>query len=75
MSAADSGTLLGRLPVPTLRLTGPGGSLLARFTPPQPTRETVLLLAELYRRGTAWKLRALGQGYADGLRAWPATSA
>ncbi|MBK3579847.1 TerD family protein, partial [Streptomyces sp. MBT65] len=30
-------------------------------------RETVLLLAELYRRGTGWKLRALGQGYADGL--------
>jgi uncharacterized protein YkwD len=27
----------------------------------------VLLLAELYRRGDRWKLRALGQGYADGL--------
>jgi uncharacterized protein YkwD len=27
----------------------------------------VLLLAEIYRRGGAWKLRALGQGYADGL--------
>ena len=27
----------------------------------------MLLLAEIYRRGTAWKLRALGQGYADGL--------
>jgi uncharacterized protein YkwD len=40
---------------------------LARFTPARPQRETVLLLAELYRRGTGWKLRALGQGYADGL--------
>ncbi|MGW5639901.1 CAP domain-containing protein [Streptomyces sp. NPDC003832] len=27
----------------------------------------MLLLAELYRRGGGWKLRALGQGYADGL--------
>ena len=29
--------------------------------------ETVLLLAEVYRRGDTWKLRALGQGYAEGL--------
>jgi uncharacterized protein YkwD len=27
----------------------------------------LLLLAEIYRRGTGWKLRAVGQGYADGL--------
>ncbi len=27
----------------------------------------MLLLAEVYRRGDRWKLRALGQGYADGL--------
>jgi hypothetical protein len=48
-------------------VTGPGGGVLARFTPPRPQQETVLLLAEIYRRGTTWKLRALGQGYADGL--------
>jgi uncharacterized protein YkwD len=67
VSPADPGTPLGRLPAPTLHVTGPGGHTLARFTPPRPQRETVLLLAEIYRRGTAWKLRALGQGYADGL--------
>ncbi len=67
VSAADPGTALGALPAPTLHVTGPGGHALTRFTPPRPRRETVLLLAELYRRGTAWKLRALGQGYADGL--------
>lgn len=67
ISPADPGTPLGRLPAPTLHVTGPGGHTLARFTPPRPQRETVLLLAEIYRRGTAWKLRALGQGYADGL--------
>ncbi|MEU0643667.1 CAP domain-containing protein [Streptomyces umbrinus] len=67
VSPAEPGTALGRLPAPTLRVTGPGGAVLARFTPPRPQQETVLLLAEIYRRGTAWKLRALGQGYADGL--------
>ncbi|MGW3651269.1 CAP domain-containing protein [Streptomyces sp. NPDC000878] len=67
VSAADPGTALGGLPAPTLQVTGPGGRPLARFTPARPQRETVLLLAELYRRGTGWKLRALGQGYADGL--------
>ncbi|MCT9007961.1 CAP domain-containing protein [Streptomyces rhizosphaerihabitans] len=67
VSPADPATPLGRLPSPTLQVTGSDGRALARFTPPRPQRETVLLLAELYRRGTAWKLRALGQGYADGL--------
>lgn len=67
VSPADPGTPLGRLPVPALSVLGAGGAPLARFAPPRPDRETVLLLAELYRRGDRWKLRALGQGYADGL--------
>ncbi|MEV5529515.1 CAP domain-containing protein [Streptomyces prunicolor] len=67
ISPAEPGTPLGRLPAPTLHVTDTGGRSLTRFTPPRPGRETVLLLAELYRRGTGWKLRALGQGYADGL--------
>ncbi|MFF9276629.1 TerD family protein [Streptomyces griseosporeus] len=29
--------------------------------------ERAVLLTELYRRGPAWKIRAIGQGYADGL--------
>jgi uncharacterized protein YkwD/stress response protein SCP2 len=67
VSAAAPDTALSALPSPTLRVTGPDGRALARFTPPRPGRETVLLLAEFYRRGAGWKLRALGQGYADGL--------
>ncbi|MFE2297180.1 CAP domain-containing protein [Streptomyces sp. NPDC059445] len=67
VSPADLTTPLGRLPSPTVQVTAPDGRVLARFTPPRPQRETVLLLAEMYRRGPAWKLRALGQGYADGL--------
>ncbi|MGW7074777.1 CAP domain-containing protein [Streptomyces sp. NPDC054866] len=67
VSPAEPGTPLGRLPAIALQVHGPGGVLVARFTPPRPDRETVLLLAEIYRRGPGWKLRALGQGYADGL--------
>ncbi|WP_431046049.1 CAP domain-containing protein [Streptomyces sp. P1-3] len=67
VSPADPGTPLGRLPAPSMSVTREGGAPVARFTPPRPARETVLLLAELYRRGAQWKLRALGQGYADGL--------
>ncbi|MGW5618218.1 CAP domain-containing protein [Streptomyces sp. NPDC003877] len=67
VSPAEPGAVLGTLPSPTLQVTDARGRGLARFTPPRPDRETVLLLAELYRRGDRWKLRALGQGYADGL--------
>ncbi|MFE7272016.1 CAP domain-containing protein [Streptomyces sp. NPDC057623] len=67
VSPADPGTPLGRLPAPALQVTDSGGRPIARFAPPRPRQETVLLLAEIYRRGGGWKLRALGQGYADGL--------
>ncbi|QFR01949.1 stress protein [Streptomyces phaeolivaceus] len=67
ISPAAPDTPLGHLPAPTLLVTAPDGRTITRFTPPGPRRETVLLLAELYRKGPGWKLRALGQGYADGL--------
>ncbi|WP_406437885.1 CAP domain-containing protein [Streptomyces sp. NBC_01613] len=67
ISAAEPDTPLGRLPAPTLHVSAQGGRTLARFAPPPPRQETVLLLAEIYQRGGGWKLRALGQGYADGL--------
>ncbi|MGF0173966.1 CAP domain-containing protein [Streptomyces sp. Marseille-Q5077] len=67
VSPADPGTPLGRLPTPVVHVSGPGGRTIARFAPPRPRQETLLLLAEIYRRGEGWKLRALGQGYADGL--------
>ncbi|MFH0521738.1 TerD family protein [Streptomyces sp. M41] len=38
------------------------------FRPPALTDgERAVLLVELYRRGESWKLRAIGQGYANGL--------
>ncbi|PWG11451.1 stress protein [Streptomyces sp. V2] len=67
ISPADPSVLLAHLPSPTLQVTDPRGRVLTRFTPAPVRTETVLLLAEVYRRADAWKVRALGQGYADGL--------
>ncbi|WP_328656082.1 CAP domain-containing protein [Streptomyces sp. NBC_00334] len=67
VSPSDPGSVLGALPSPTVRVTDADGRAVARFTPSRPGQETVLLLVEFYRRGGGWKLRALGQGYADGL--------
>ncbi|MDT0343574.1 TerD family protein [Streptomyces litchfieldiae] len=43
------------------------GTDLTFAPPPLTGGETVLLLVEFYRRADAWKVRALGQGYATGL--------
>jgi stress response protein SCP2 len=37
------------------------------FEPDGLGAETALLCVEIYRRGAQWKVRAVGQGYADGL--------
>ncbi|RBO89598.1 TerD family protein [Nocardia puris] len=43
------------------------GALLASFAPSGLGAETALIACELYRRNGAWKVRAVGQGYAQGL--------
>ncbi|MEU2715734.1 TerD family protein [Streptomyces sp. NPDC007205] len=59
-------TFQGIEPTATVR-DADGGAVLATFTPPQLGTETALVVVEIYRRGGAWKARAVGQGYADGL--------
>ncbi|WP_445402889.1 TerD family protein [Streptomyces sp. LE64] len=44
-----------------------GGGTIATFTPPQLGTETALVIVEVYQRNGAWKVRAVGQGYANGL--------
>ncbi|MFE5922320.1 TerD family protein [Streptomyces sp. NPDC056468] len=48
---------------------GSSGAPLARATLDAATTERTMLLAELYRRGPVWRLRAVGQGYDHGLDA------
>ncbi|MFJ9420532.1 TerD family protein [Streptomyces sp. NPDC101249] len=53
---------------PTATLRGADDhSVLATFTPPQLGAETALVIMEIYLRNGAWKARAVGQGYANGL--------
>lgn len=52
---------------PRLTITQGNGTALSFTAPDFGARETVVVLAELYRRGAAWKVRAVGQGYASGL--------
>ncbi|WP_329307229.1 TerD family protein [Streptomyces sp. NBC_01260] len=59
-------TFQGIEPSATVR-NADDGSALATFTPPRLGAETALVVIEIYRRGGAWKARAVGQGYANGL--------
>nr|WP_014156927.1 TerD family protein [Streptomyces sp. SID7815] len=59
-------TFQGVEPTATVR-NADDGSALATFTPPQLGSETALVVIEIYLRNGAWKARAVGQGYANGL--------
>ncbi|MEU4499075.1 TerD family protein [Streptomyces sp. NPDC023998] len=59
-------TFQGIEPTATIR-NADDGSALATFTPPRLGTETALVVVEIYLRGGAWKARAVGQGYANGL--------
>ncbi len=48
---------------------GSSGAPVARATLDAATTGRTLLLAEIYRRGPLWRLRAVGQGYDHGLDA------
>ncbi|WP_282797609.1 TerD family protein [Streptomyces sp. CC224B] len=59
-------TFQGVEPTATIR-NADDGAVLATFTPPQLGTETALVVVEIYLRNGAWKARAVGQGYANGL--------
>ncbi|MEV6013271.1 VWA domain-containing protein [Streptomyces sp. NPDC051976] len=52
---------------PRLTFTQPGAPAMAFSAPDFADAETLVVLAELYRRGEGWRVRAVGQGYASGL--------
>ncbi|MER5307909.1 TerD family protein [Streptomyces sp. NPDC002773] len=63
---ATGQTFQGIEPTATLR-NADDNTVLATFTPPQLATETALVVVEIYLRNGAWKARAVGQGYANGL--------
>ncbi|MGI5249625.1 TerD family protein [Actinacidiphila glaucinigra] len=63
---APGATFAGTEPTATVR-DADSGAVLATFTPSGLSTETALVVVEVYRRSGAWKVRAVGQGYANGL--------
>ncbi|MFC5666378.1 TerD family protein [Kitasatospora misakiensis] len=59
-------TFAGIEPTATVR-DAASGEVLVTFTPPPLGRETALIVVEVYQRNGAWKVRAVGQGYDNGL--------
>jgi hypothetical protein len=57
----------GTTAAPFVAVMGQDGSELASFTITGLDSETAVVAVELYRRQGAWKVRAVGQGYAGGL--------
>ncbi|MFE2414657.1 TerD family protein [Kitasatospora sp. NPDC059408] len=64
--ADQESTFAGMEPTATVR-DADTGQVLVSFTPPPLGRETALIVVEVYLRNGAWKVRAVGQGYANGL--------
>ncbi|MFG2130234.1 TerD family protein [Streptomyces sp. NPDC048751] len=52
---------------PFLAVTAPDGTEVANYTITGLDAESAVVALELYRRQGAWKVRAVGQGYAGGL--------
>ncbi|MEW2164086.1 TerD family protein [Streptomyces sp. NPDC007084] len=57
----------GAVAAPFVAVTGLDGTEIASFTLTGLDAETAVIALELYRRQGAWKVRAVGQGYAGGL--------
>ncbi|MEV4127291.1 TerD family protein [Nocardia sp. NPDC049707] len=55
---------LGKL---ALRVVDSAGHSLAEYTTADATTESAFVFGEVYRRGSAWKVRAVGQGWESGL--------
>ncbi|MGV9317341.1 TerD family protein [Streptomyces sp. NPDC003660] len=59
----------GAIAAPRATVTDAEGTEIARFTLTGLDAESAVLALELYRRQGGWKVRAVGQGYAEGLPA------
>ncbi|MDH6519837.1 hypothetical protein M2163_003178 [Streptomyces sp. SAI-135] len=67
LPAAGGPVRFGTVPAPFVAVTGLDGTELAGYTITGLDAESAVVALELYRRQGAWKVRAVGQGYAGGL--------
>ncbi|MGP4042889.1 TerD family protein [Streptomyces sp. 2A115] len=66
-SGAGGPVRFGAVAAPFVAVTGLDGSEVASYTITGLDAESAVVALELYRRQGAWKVRAVGQGYAGGL--------
>ena len=66
-ASADGGTFGQVHGLAVVVADATNGAELARFDDMGATTETAFVVGELYRRGDAWKFRAVGQGWDTGL--------
>ncbi|MFJ3896558.1 TerD family protein [Streptomyces sp. NPDC090083] len=64
---AEGPTRFGAVAAPFVAVTGLDGTEVASYTITGLDAESAVVALELYRRHGAWKVRAVGQGYAGGL--------
>ncbi|MFI0819838.1 TerD family protein [Streptomyces sp. NPDC021098] len=67
VSGSGGPTRFGAMPAPFVAVTGLDGTEVAGYTITDLDAESAVVALELYRRQGAWKVRAVGQGYAGGL--------
>ncbi|MFS0702804.1 TerD family protein, partial [Cellulomonas sp. 179-A 4D5 NHS] len=66
-SLDDMTAAFGRVGQPVAHVADGSGTPLVEFAMTDLTTESIVVALELYRRAGAWKVRAVGQGYAGGL--------
>ncbi|MEV0732134.1 TerD family protein [Polymorphospora sp. NPDC050346] len=67
VSVDGSAPALGAGPAPVAGIAGADGAVMATFVVTGLDTERAVIAWEIYRRAGAWKIRAVGQGYAGGL--------
>ncbi|WP_016932213.1 TerD family protein [Rhodococcus sp. R1101] len=65
----DASSNFGRFAPPTARVSDSSGTVLYEYRIDGLSSESIVIALELYRRQGAWKVRAVGQGYAGGFAA------
>ncbi|MFH8980407.1 TerD family protein [Streptomyces varsoviensis] len=68
-SGAGGPARFGAMAAPFVAITGLDGAEVVGYTITDLDSESAVVALELYRRQGAWKVRAVGQGYAGGLAA------
>lgn len=68
-SLDDGGKTFGQVGQPVAKVSDASGTPLVEFAMTDLSSEIIVMALELYRRQGAWKVRAVGQGYAGGLAA------